>query len=195
MLAEHLVYSAALAILAGMLFLRFTGRDSSWIIILVAFAPDLDEFIGGPLNRLGYALLFPGQPIHHGSFYNLAATVIFALIVAILLCPFRIRFFDSFLFAFIGFGAHLLEDALVYRSSYMFLWPISPVKIQIGWLSEAGRYNANFFHIANAEVLFIGLVLFLIAILIRTRVEGSVWIRWYMPEKVYRRFFTHEKTM
>jgi hypothetical protein len=194
MLAEHLVYSAALAILAGMIFVRFTGRDTSWIIILVAFAPDLDEFVGGPLNRLGYTLLFPGQPIHHGSFYNLAAMVIFALIMAVLLYPFRVRFFDSFLFAFIGFGAHLFEDALVYRSSYMFFWPLSRVKVHVGWLSEAGSYNANFFKIANTKVLFIGLVLLLIAILIRTRFEGSGWIRWYMPEKVYLRFFTKGKT-
>jgi hypothetical protein len=43
----------------------------------------------------------------------------------------------------------------------------------------------NFFGIANTEVLIIGMVFLLVAIIIRTYVEGSTWIRRYMPDKVY----------
>jgi len=39
---EHIFYSAALAVLIGMIFSRYTGRDPSWIIIAVAFVPDVD---------------------------------------------------------------------------------------------------------------------------------------------------------
>jgi hypothetical protein len=193
MLAEHLVYTTALAIIAGMLFLRFTGRDTSWIIILVSYAPDLDKVANGFLNQLGFTVLFEGQVIHHGTFHNIAVMMIFALIIGFLLHPLGIRFLDSFLFTIIGFGAHLLEDALVYPSDYLFLWPLSHEKLGLGWLPVSGYeeiYNANLFHIANMEVLLIGLALLLIAILIRTRVDGPGWIRWYMPERVYQRYFS-----
>jgi hypothetical protein len=52
-------------------------------------------------------------------------------------------------------------------------------------------YNAGFFHVANTEVLLIGLALLLSACLLRTRVEGDGWIRWYMPTTVYNHFFVH----
>ena len=39
MYSEHLVYSAAIAILAGMVYMKAAGRDPSWIIILTAYAP------------------------------------------------------------------------------------------------------------------------------------------------------------
>jgi membrane-bound metal-dependent hydrolase YbcI (DUF457 family) len=196
MLAEHLVYTTAVAVIAGMLFFRLTGRDSSWIVILVSYMPDLDK-IGDPvLNLLGFTVLFEGHTIHHGTFHTIAAVVVFSIIIAFLLHPLGIPFFDSLLFSVIGISAHLFEDALVYTSNYMYFWPFSVDKIGLGWLPLNGyeeSYNADFFHIANTEVLFIGLGLLLIAILIRTRVEGTGWIRWYMPEGVYRRWFAEDK--
>ena len=192
MLAEHLVYTAAIAIIVGMLFFRCTGRDTSWIIILVSYAPDFDLVVNSLLNRAGFTLLFEGNAIHHGTFHNIVVMVIFAVIIAFLLHPFGIRFFDSFLFTIIGFSAHLFEDALVYPSGYMYLWPLSREHLGLSWLPLGGSeedYFANFFHIANTEVLVIGLLLLLLAVIIRTRFEGSGWIRWYMPEKVYLRYF------
>ncbi len=189
MLAEHLVYTTAIAIIAGMLFFHYAGRDTSWIIILVTYIPDLDKVADRFLNQFGFTVLFEGNVIHHGTFHNVAAMVIFAVLIAFCLNPLGIRFLDSFLFTIIGFGAHLFEDALVYTSNYMYLWPFSREKMGLGWLPPNGyeeNYNANFFHIANTEVLFIGLIILMIAIVIRTRFEGSGWIRWYMPEKVYR---------
>jgi len=40
---EHLVYSTSVAILFGMFYRFLIGWELSWIIILSAFAPDLDE--------------------------------------------------------------------------------------------------------------------------------------------------------
>jgi len=112
--------------------------------------------------------------------------------VAFLLHPFGIRFFDAFFFAIIGFGAHLFEDALVYKVGYPFLWPFSSEKLGLGllpnMLSEENYYR-SFFGIANTEVLVIGMAFLLAALLIRTYVEGRTWIRWYMPEKVYVKLF------
>lgn len=195
MLAEHLVFTSAIAVIVGMLFFHYTGRDSSWIIILVSYAPDFDKISDRFLNQLGFTVLFDGNPIHHGTFHNIAAMLLFAVIMAFLLHPLGFRFFDTFIFSIIGFGAHLFEDALVYPSDYMYLWPFSQEKLGLTWLPVNGyeeSYNSNFFHIANTEVLIIGITFLLIAILIRTWLEGTGWIRWYMPEKVYL-FFTPDK--
>jgi hypothetical protein len=192
MLAEHLVYSTALAIIVGMLCLRYTGRDVSWIIIVLAWAPDTDLFLSIILRIFRIRYRFDGYTIIHGTFHNIAAMVVFAMIIVIILHPFGIRYLEAFIMAVIGFGAHLIEDALVYPHGYMFLWPLSQERVGLGWLLASANeetYKTDFFHIANTEVLFIGFVLLLIAVLIRTRFEGSGWIRWYMPEKVYRRYF------
>jgi hypothetical protein len=174
MLSEHIFYSGAIAILIGMIFYRYTGRDSSWIIILCAWAPDLDD--------LDFYL-------NHGDFHNIAMMIIFGIIMACLLQSFGIKFFDAFFFSVIGFGAHLLEDAAVYKEAYPFLWPFSTnttgLALLPGVISSRGFYIANVFGIANTEVLIIGLVFLVLAIIIRTYFEGPSWIRWYMPEKLY----------
>jgi hypothetical protein len=192
MLAEHLIYSTAFAIIAGMLSFHYTGRDSSWIIILCTYLPDLDKVGDLILNTIGFTVLFEGHTIHHGTFHNIAAMLIFAVCIAFIIHPFGVRFFDAVIFTITGFCAHLFEDALVYPSNYMYLWPFSREKIGLAWLPVGGSeesYTANFFHIANSEVLFIGLVFLIIAILFRTRVEGSGWIKWYLPDSVYRKYF------
>jgi membrane-bound metal-dependent hydrolase YbcI (DUF457 family) len=119
--------------------------------------------------------------------------IIFAVILAFILHPFGIRYFDTVLFTIIGIGSHLFEDALVYPANYMYLWPFSHEKMGLAWLPISGSeesYSATFFRIANTEVLLIGVALLIIAILIRTRFEGPGWIRWYMPESVYKRYFS-----
>jgi membrane-bound metal-dependent hydrolase YbcI (DUF457 family) len=192
MLAEHLVYTTAIAVIAGMLSFRYTGRDCSWIVILVSYAPDLDKILDPVLNGIGFTVLFEGHAIHHGTFHTVAAMIVFCVFIAFLLNPIGIRFTDAFLFTLVGFGAHLFEDALVYSANYMYLWPFSHDKLGLAWLPVNGSeesYNADFFHLANTEVLLLGLLLLFLAMLVRTRVEGSGWIRWYMPESVYRKFF------
>jgi ABC-type multidrug transport system permease subunit len=52
-------------------------------------------------------------------------------------------------------------------------------------ISSRGRYIANFFGIANTEILIAGLLFLLLAIIIRTYFEGPRWVRWYMPENLY----------
>ena len=174
MLSEHIFYSGAIAILIGMVFYTYTGRDSSWIIVLCAWAPDLDFF-----------LFF----LHHGTLHNIAFMIIFGIFLAFILTSFGIKFFDAFFFSVIGFGAHLLEDAMVFDVAYPFLWPFSTnnkgLELFPDVISSRGHYIASFFRIANTEILIIGLVFLLLAIIIRTYFEGPSWIRWYMPEKLY----------
>ena len=98
MLAEHLVYSTAVAVIAGMLFFHYTGRDTSWIIILCTYLPDLDKIGDRLLDSIGFTVLFEGHTIHHGTFHTGAAMLIFGVSIAFLLHPFGIRFFDALLF-------------------------------------------------------------------------------------------------
>ncbi len=144
MLIEHVFYSAAIAIIVGMLYYRFTGRDPSWIIILSAFAPDIDGIINPLLKKIGFTVLYHGNPIVHGDLHNVAVLVLYAIIIAFLLNPLGFSFIDSLLMGGIGFAAHLFEDALVYTTSYEFFWPISSVKVGLGVLR-------NFFHIAKCR--------------------------------------------
>jgi hypothetical protein len=192
MMAEHLVYSAAIAVLAGMISFQLTGRDNSWIVLLVSYAPDLDKIMNIFLHRIGIIVMYDGHTIHHGTFHTVAAMIFFGIILAFILHPLGIRFFDTILFTIIGFGAHLFEDALVYPANYMYLWPLSSEKLGLAWLPVGSEevYNATFLHIANTEVLYIGLVFLILALLVRTWAEGTGWIRWYMPKKVYRKFFS-----
>jgi hypothetical protein len=192
MLAEHIFYSTAIAILVGMLFYRFTRRDASWIIIFCAWIPDIDLIANRVLTTAGFTVLFEGHRITHGVFHNIAVMLLFGILMAFLLNPFGIRFFDGFFFAVIGFGAHLFEDALVYNPGYAFLWPFSSKLLGLGllpYMLDEEHYARTFFGIANTGVLIIGLVFLLIAIIIRTYSEGPTWIRWYMPEKVYITLF------
>ena len=191
MIAEHILYSGAIAVLVGMLFYRFTGRDASWIIILCAWAPDIDLIGNRILTRFGFTLLFEGHKITHGVFHNIAMMVIFGILVAFFLNPVGIKFFDALFFSITGFGAHLFEDALVYKVGYPYFWPFSSEDLGIGLLPNIlaeENYFRDFFNIANTEVLVIGFLVFIVAMIIRTYVEGPTWIRWYMPDALFGRF-------
>ena len=99
MLFEHLIYSTAIAIIAGMLWYKHTGRDPSWIIIASAFAPDFDIVAGELLKKLDLNILTNGSPIVHGDFHNMASLLLFATAAGLVLRVAGMRFVDSFLFA------------------------------------------------------------------------------------------------
>ena len=178
MWAEHFVYSAAIAVIAGMFFYHYTGRDPSWIIILLSLVPDID-YLATILRPFRITIRIDGFLFYHGAFHNLAAMLIIGIIIAYILYLFGIPFLDALIFSVIGFGAHLVEDALVYPAGYAYLWPVISAKTGLGWLTVAfdeERYikATDFFHIANTEVLLIGVVLLIFAILIRTIVEAGI---------------------
>lgn len=192
MVPEHIIYSTAFAIIIGMFFHKYTGRDSSWIIIICAWVPDIDIITNQVLSSFGFTVLFEGHRIGHGDFHNIAIMVIFGILMAFFLYPLGIKFFDALFFSIIGFGAHLFEDALVWDQIYRFLWPLSSQVFGLGLLPNMineENYTRDFFGIANSEVLIIGMVLLFIVILIRTYFEGRTWIRFYMPKQVYIKFF------
>ncbi|NYT06511.1 MAG: metal-dependent hydrolase [Methanomicrobiales archaeon] len=178
MLAEHILYAAAVAIPAGMLYLRYFGRDPSWIIILCAWAPDIDQVLYPFSYRLlGVRLLVNGHTLRHGDLHTLGALLVFSVIFALVLRlhPFSVRLADGLIFSAIGYAVHLASDALVYNPAYPFLWPLSPSRLGLGVIF----YVRDFFWIADSRVLAAGLLLAAGAALLRTAIEGRGWTRHY----------------
>jgi hypothetical protein len=177
MLFEHLIYSTAIAIVAGMVYYRSVGRDYSWIIIASAYAPDIDTIFNPLLRKMGISLMLNGHPIVHGNFHNLAVLIVYSASAAFLLHPIGIRFTDSLLFASLGFAAHLFEDALVFDLAYSFFWPITSREFGIGLF----HYSADLYGIADRDVLMLGLILVGFSAILRTAFEGTGWIRRMLP--------------
>jgi len=130
-LFEHLIYSTAIAIIAGMLWYKHTGRDPSWIIIASAFAPDFDIVAGELLNKLDLNSLI-STPIRHGDFHNIAFMLLFATAAALVLRLAGMRFWDSFLFAGIGVGAQVFREELIANPVYRSCWPMAKQRWGIG---------------------------------------------------------------
>jgi membrane-bound metal-dependent hydrolase YbcI (DUF457 family) len=167
---EHIIYSAALAVIIGMIFSRYTGRDPSWIIIACAFIPDIDYAI----EEIQQMHLFDAPfKIHHGDLHNVLFLMVFSLLFAGVLRYFGIRFVDGLICSAIGIAAHFFEDLLVFNPAYAFLWPFTSKIISWGIL----KGHLNFFEIANSTVLLIGIILLCGALLLRTRIEGTGWWR------------------
>ena len=177
MIFEHWIYSTAIAIIAGMVYYKLTGRDYSWIIIGSAYVPDLDMIADRVFKKIGITVLVYGNPIKHGDFHNIAVLLLFAVLAALLLQTVSTRLMDSFIFAGIGFGAHLLEDALVFNPGYRFFWPLSSQVFGIGIIG----YNRNWYGIADREVVIIGLIAVILCAAIRTAYEGKGWIKRMIP--------------
>ncbi len=83
------------------------------------------------------------------------------------------RFGDSFLFAGIGWGAHMFEDALIANPAYAFFWPISEQKFGIGLFD----YKPDLYGIASTDVLVVGVILMVFFGGIRAFYEGKGGIR------------------
>ncbi len=177
MLFEHWIYSISIAIIVGMIYYKLTGREYSWIIIGSAYVADIDVVINSMLRKIGITVLVYGHPIRHGNFHNIAVLLLFAVLTALILQTFGIGLVDSFIFASIGFGAHMFEDALVFNPAYSFFWPISSQIFGIGIF----EYNRDWYGIADKEVLIIGLIVVIVCAIIRTAYEGKGWVKRIVP--------------
>ncbi len=173
MLFEHLIYSTAIAIIAGMIWYKYKGRDPSWIIIASAFAPDFDIVAEELFKKLDMNILINGAPISHGDFHNIAFLLLFATAATLVLRLAGMKFGDSFLFAGIGFGAHIFEDALVFNPGYAFFWPLSEQEFGIGII----KYIPDLYGIANTDVLILGIVAVVLCGGIRAVYEGNGGIK------------------
>ena len=172
MYLEHLIYSAALAIIVGMVFLRFTGRNQAWLIIPISLIPDLDH-INNIIWELGI-MDYPHRLIPYfsiGWFHNLLGITAISIGVAALLSQFKLRFIDVMIYSLIGCSSHLIEDYIAYPPSYQFLYPFSSSEYGINILSETGNVI-----IGDTTIIGIGLLLLGISIGIRYYATNNGWI-------------------
>jgi hypothetical protein len=179
MLSEHLVYSLAIGLAFGAVYQRLTGRNYWWIILASAFIPDLDLIADAALTKLGITVLVFGTPIAHGHFHNILVMLFYAIAMAFLLHPLGIRLMDSFIFALVGFAAHMFEDALIANPAYPFLYPLTTHRFGIGFFN----YRADILGIADKEVLISGIAL-LIMIMVSLLLMSSRW-----GDQQYRKIF------
>jgi hypothetical protein len=177
---EHLIYSAALAVIVGMIFSRLKGSDPSWIIIAVAFVPDID-FVLEYLRRIpGITLSFT---VRHGDFHNIMALIFFSLVIAAAAAAIGMWFSDAFVCAVFGIAAHFFEDALIADPAYRFFWPFSLQSSGIGIFTE----TPDILGIANGEVLLFGIILLSGALCVRTLVEGKGWWKVFLQGGIWER--------
>jgi len=169
MILEHVVYSTAIALIFGLVYYRFTGRDYFWIVIASSYIPDLDLIANPLLSKLGITLLIFGHPIAHGYFHNIIIMLIYSAALAFLLHPLGIRLIDSFVFALVGFAAHMFEDALIANPAYSFFYPLTTQHLGIG----AFKYRADVLGIADREVLLLGFVLLGLSLALKI---AAMWI-------------------
>ncbi len=161
MLSEHLVYSLAIGLIFGAVYQQLTGRNYWWIIVASAFVPDMDLVADAALKKVGVTVLVFGAPIAHGHFHNILVMLFYAAAVALVLHPLGIRLIDSFIFAVVGFAAHMFEDAIVANPAYPFLYPLTTSRFGIGLFD----YRADVLGIADKEVLLVGVALLVSAII------------------------------
>jgi len=176
MLLEHLIYSAALALIVGIFFVRYTKRDPTWIIILMTIAPDVDYVVNKAMLFAGFE--FP-YIINHGDFHNLVGLTVFCLLGAIVFSRFGIRFGDALLCSVLGYVAHFAEDFIVYPPAYCYLYPFKYVDYGINLIPE----TANLV-IAGTEVLLVGVGVFSLALCIRMYADGGKLSLAYMTDSL-----------
>ena len=187
MFTEHVIYNLAIAIVLTFFVLREFAGWGSLIIVVSGCIPDIDGIFDLLQNHLVFTSgqLLPRMTEHSRDFHNLGALVVYAVLAGIILTwVFRLKFPLVALFAGIGYGAHLFEDALVYNPSSAVFWPISSVPAGIGIFSD---YSRNFLGIANTEVLLIGMVLLTVVVFVSLTRRKTTWAEINgSPKQVYK---------
>ncbi len=134
MYIEHVCFNLALAILVTLL---ADQKNAGWytaVILVSGCVPDIDgifSLIQSPPVFTGG--IIPGMAFHLRYFHSIGILCIYAVLVAGVLAYYhRLDFRIIALFAGTGFGAHLLEDALVYNPASAVFWPLSSQEVGIG---------------------------------------------------------------
>lgn len=176
MLLEHIIWSAAFAILVGILVERKWGYALPvWIIGVCAGLPDIDYFIQMFMYPIihNIPLLYPIF-IVHGDFHNIVMVIILSLFSAWLLNKYmKTDYNDAFICVFIGCIFHIFCDYIVYKTIFC---PISPRFVceinGLGIFTESGSWHG----IGEVSIFVVGSIFLLIAICTKFYYLESKWI-------------------
>lgn len=167
-----------MCVIAGLIYDRYRTVNPVWIIWFAMLIPDSD-FIA----EVVWDSIFPTKiaPVIHGSFHNILVLMLSSIIIGWYLWKkTKIPFHDTALCVAVGFTAHLLEDALVNGVVYHFYVPISSRGWYQGYILHPSEDLVAFNnYIGSSNVVIIGVLLLIIAILIRSNVNGFNWLEKY----------------
>ena len=177
MIIEHLFYTGALALIVGLvLSLRGVPRERAYILIVVGASifPDITWPVFEAAARGWITIPFMALVPDQVALHNLAGLAIFTLVATLAATPFQLRSRYVALCCALGYGSHLLEDGLTHTTRYVLLWPFSTQHVGIPLFVP---YIPDILGIADARVLAVGLVLFGLAVVARTVIQGRGWWR------------------
>lgn len=178
MYIEHAVWTLAVCVIAGIFYAKYPrDRNPVWIIWFAMLIPD-----GDFVAQTVWEEIFPYKTtvlFVHGQFHNILVLTFSIIVVGWLIWRYtKITYRDAALCIAIGFIAHLMEDALVNGLEYHFYFPIS----DRGWYQGFILTPADdiiFAHnvISSSNILALGLCLLILAILIRSNIQGYGWLK------------------
>jgi len=175
---EHAIYTSAICVLLGLVYETYTTRNPVWIVWFSMLIPDSDFVVQTVLHSIN-----PYEPllINHGDLHNFFFVFCIAVVGGWYIWKHtNISFGDGFFCISLGACLHMAEDALVNGTRYHFYRPFSERGWYQGFILEP--WNDIVFAnnvIASTNVIIIGVVLLVIAILIRGKLQGYKWIRKY----------------
>ncbi len=179
MIVEHLFYTGAIAVIAGMvLSSRGIPHEKAYVLIIMvsSILPDIPWLFVEVSSLSGVTLLIAPFIPSQSMLHTLAALSIVSILAVPAFRGFHLRPLYVALCCALGYGSHLLADGLTHTTRYSLLWPISPEHVGIGLFVP---YTPDILGLAWTRVLAVGLVLFGLAIAVRTAVEGPAWMRDY----------------
>jgi len=175
LLIEHVLYSLAFAVLVGMMYDFYTTRNPAWIVVFAVLLPDTDMVF-----RTVWEVIFPTKIpfIQHGSFHNVLALCVFTVVIGWLVNKYlpTVDRNDAMVCVFLGFLAHLVEDAFVYTEPFPFFFPFSDMFWNTGVLIATDDIHWGLTPLASTNVLLFGILVLAAAILIRIIIQGRCWI-------------------
>lgn len=171
MLIEHILYNLAIAIIIGVIYQQYTGRNPTWLIVAAAYLPDLDYILQFAWYTC-YETIGALCPImiRHGDFHNILFILILSVIFAWLYKRYlNGLFIDGIICIGIGGFAHLLEDICVYDNLYHMWFPISRGFSTWNILPE----TRNFMDIGDTKIIFVGMIFVIFALVFKFAIEGE----------------------
>lgn len=171
MLFEHLLYSAAVALVIGILFLKYTNKDPSWIIVLMTIAPDADLVFQYIMIycKDTFGIISP-MFIYHGNFHNIFSMIVLSLIASVIFWKFGINFIHAYICSLLGFICHFCEDFVVYPPAYAYFYPFGATEYGINLIPETRNL-----YVAGSEVLVVGIFLYIMAVMIKLYYSNGNW--------------------
>lgn len=175
MILEHFLFSAAFAIIVGLLVERsWKYVLPVWIIFACAVLPDFDYIIQTIMYPIVMVTPLASIFIVHGDSHNIAITILTSMFCAWALNKYwNYVYNDVFICVFLGCAFHIICDFFVYVTVFCPIAPRFPCEIAgIGILRETGAW----YGVAEPSIIIVGSILLLITICIKIYYSDNKWI-------------------